>query len=103
DYESLHLITSRDLSGFVGHPMPAGYPVYPSRAQMLEYMERFADETGVRARVTFGIRVERLEPLGAAGRDGWQVTTSDGQVREYAGVVVCNGHLWNPNLPEYPG
>ena len=33
DYESLHLITSRDLSGFAGYPMPASYPVFPSRAR----------------------------------------------------------------------
>ena len=103
DYESLHLITSRDLSGFAGYPMPADYPVFPSRDQMRGYLERFADETGVRDRVTFGIRVERLEPLGLAGRDGWLVSTSDGEEREYAGVVICNGHLWNPNLPSYPG
>src|SRR4051794_3200585 len=30
DYESLHLITSRDLSGFAGYPMPSDYPVYPA-------------------------------------------------------------------------
>jgi cation diffusion facilitator CzcD-associated flavoprotein CzcO len=103
DYESLHLITSRDLSGFTGYPMPASYPVFPSRVQMLAYLEGFADETGVRDRVTFGVRVERLEPLGPAGRDGWRVSTSDGAEREYAGVIVCNGHLWNPNVPSYPG
>ena len=27
DYDSLHLITSRDVSGFAGFPMPADYPV----------------------------------------------------------------------------
>jgi Flavin-binding monooxygenase-like len=103
DYESLHLITSRDLSGFAGHPMPADYPVYPSRGQMLEYLERFADETGARERVSFGVRVERIEPLGAAGSDGWRVETSDGTARDYTGVIVCNGHLWSPHLPAYPG
>ena len=103
DYESLHLITSRDISGFAGHPMPAHYPVYPSRDQMREYLEHFASETGVRAHVRFGVRVERVTPLGPAGRDGWRVETSDGETRDYAGVLVCNGHLWNPNVPEYPG
>jgi cation diffusion facilitator CzcD-associated flavoprotein CzcO len=103
DYESLHLITSRDLSGFAGHPMPAHYPVYPSRDQMRDYLEGFADETGVRGRVTFGTRVERITPLGSAGSDGWRVETSNGVTRDYAGVVVCNGHLWEPNLPSYPG
>jgi thioredoxin reductase len=103
DYESLHLITSRDLSGFTGFPMPSDYPVYPSRDQMRTYLERFATDTGVRAHVHFGVRVERITPVGAAGRDGWRVDTSDGEARAYAGVLVCNGHLWNPNLPSYPG
>src|SRR6478752_5824538 len=103
DYESLHLITSRDLSGFAGHPMPSDYPVYPSRDQMRTYLERFADETGVRAHVRFGVAVEEITPLGRAGRDGWRVATSDGEVHDYAGVIVCNGHLRDQNVPEYPG
>ena len=103
DYESLHLITSRDLSGFAGHPMPSHFPVYPSRDQMRGYLESFATETGVRAHVRFGVRVERIVPLGAAGRDGWRVETSDGEARSYSGVLVCNGHLRDPHLPEYPG
>ena len=103
DYESLHLITSRDLSGFAGYPMPSDYPVYPSRDQMRGYLESFASDTGVRAHVRFGVRVERVTPLGPAGRDGWQVETSDGPVREYTGVLVCNGHLWDQRIPDYPG
>jgi cation diffusion facilitator CzcD-associated flavoprotein CzcO len=103
DYESLHLITSRDLSGFAGYPMPSHYPVYPSRDQMRDYLEGFASETGVRAHVRFGVRVERLTAIGPGGRDGWLVATSDGEERAYAGVLVCNGHLREPNLPDYPG
>ena len=34
DYESLHLITSLDVSGFEGFPMPPEFPVYPSRDLM---------------------------------------------------------------------
>lgn len=103
DYESLHLITSRDLSGFTGYPMSSDYPVYPSRNQMRDYLERFATDTGVHAHVRFGVRVERVEPVGAGGRDGWLVTTSDGETRAYTGVLVANGHLWNPFVPSYPG
>jgi len=103
DYESLHLITSRDISGFAGHPMPAHYPVYPSRDQMRDYLERYANETGVRAHVRFGVGVERLTPIGPAARDGWLVETSDGESTEYSGVLVCNGHLRTPNEPSYPG
>ncbi|MDA0179854.1 NAD(P)/FAD-dependent oxidoreductase [Solirubrobacter phytolaccae] len=103
DYESLHLITSRDLSGFAGYPMPSSYPVYPSRDQMRDYLEGFATETSVRAHVRFGVRVERITPLGAGGQDGWRVQTDDGETREYSGVLVCNGHLQHQHVPDYPG
>ena len=29
--------------------------------------------------------------------------TSDGECRRYDGVIVANGHLWDPFVPEYPG
>jgi cation diffusion facilitator CzcD-associated flavoprotein CzcO len=103
DYESLHLITSRDISGYAGHPMPSDYPVYPSRDQMRDYLERFADQTGVRRHVRLGVRVDRAEPLGAGGADGWRVSTSDGATRTYTGVIVCNGHLHEQRMPSYPG
>ncbi|WP_088315042.1 NAD(P)/FAD-dependent oxidoreductase [Kineosporia sp. R_H_3] len=100
DYESLHLITSRDVSGFEGHPMPPEYPVYPSREQMLAYIESFADRFDLRRHVTFGTEVLKVEPEGPAGALGWWVETSDGGRTRYDGIVVANGHLWDPNLPD---
>ena len=78
DYDALHLITPRDGSGFSGDPMPGDWAHFPRRAQMVEYLEGHADRFDLRSRVTFGTRVERLEPVGPNGREGWDVTTSDG-------------------------
>ena len=44
--------------------------------------------------------MERITPI---DRERWRVETSDGETREYSGVIVCNGHLWSQNLPSYPG
>ena len=99
DYESLHLITSRDVSGFEGFPMPAAYPVYPSRDQMRDYLEAFADRFGLRRHIAFGVGVERVEPDGPGGEHGWWVATSDGRRTRYDGVLVASGHLWDPDLP----
>jgi cation diffusion facilitator CzcD-associated flavoprotein CzcO len=33
----------------------------------------------------------------------WRVTLSTGEVRHYRGVVIANGHNWDPRWPEYPG
>jgi cation diffusion facilitator CzcD-associated flavoprotein CzcO len=100
DYDSLYLITSRDVSGFPGYPMPPDYPVYPSRLQVLRYLQGFAAEFGLPDRITFGTEVVACTPEGSAGRGGWTVETSDGRRRHYDGVLVANGHLWDPNLPE---
>lgn len=103
DYDALHLITPRAGSGFSGDPMPESWADFPRRAQMLEYLEGHADRYDLRSRVTFGLRVERLDPVGQNGRDGWDVTTSDGQTRRYAGVLVANGHNSVPSIPATPG
>jgi cation diffusion facilitator CzcD-associated flavoprotein CzcO len=100
DYECLHLITPRDSSGFAGFPMPAEYPLFPSRDQMREYILSFAAHHGLRAHIRFETEVTHAQP---AGRDGWEVTTGDGETRRYDGVIVANGHLWDPSIPAYPG
>src|SRR5689334_11266876 len=41
-YDRLHLHTDRNHSGLPGMPMPAAYPTYPSRAQVVAYLESYA-------------------------------------------------------------
>jgi cation diffusion facilitator CzcD-associated flavoprotein CzcO len=103
DYECLHLITPRDSSGFDGHPMPKGFPLFPSRDQMRDYILGFAAQHGLGSQIRFGTAVTELRPIGERGGGGWEVATSDGERRTYDGVIVANGHLWDPFVPEYPG
>ncbi len=103
DYECLHLITPRDSSGFEGFPMPPEYPLFPSRDQMRDYILGFAAHHGLGAHIRFNTAVTAARPLGARGLGGWEVTTSDGECRVYDGLIVANGHLWDPFVPDYPG
>ncbi len=103
DYDSLHLITSRDVSGFAGFPMPADFPVYPSRNQMRAYLESYADKHDLRERISFNTEVTAVRPKGRAGAGGWTLETSDARSRDYDYVLVANGHLWDPRLPRYEG
>ncbi|TDM08678.1 MAG: hypothetical protein C4K60_04525 [Ideonella sp. MAG2] len=99
-YESAHFISSRELSGFIGFPMPKDYPDYPSNQQILAYVHAFADAFGLRENIRFNTAVQALRK---DEDQRWLVTLSDGQVRRYAAVVCATGVNWDPNLPSYPG
>jgi cation diffusion facilitator CzcD-associated flavoprotein CzcO len=102
-YDCLHLITPRDSSGFDGCPMPPEYPLFPSRDQMRDYILGFAAHYGLGAHIRFNTAVTSARPLGANGLAGWEVTTTEGERHIYDGVIVANGHLWDPFVPDYPG
>jgi indole-3-pyruvate monooxygenase len=95
-YERLHLHTDRRRSALPYLGFPPGTPRYPSRAQMIAYLEQYA-------------RHFRIEPhFGeAAGtvrfRDGaWITTTSAAEYRS-PHVVVATGFNAVPNVPTWPG
>src|SRR5215470_1802310 len=46
-YDRLHLHTDRNHSGLPRMPMPRDYPVYPSRAQVVDYLEAYAARFGI--------------------------------------------------------
>lgn len=103
-YEGLRLNTSKPRTEFSDHPMPAEWPDYPSRAQMLAYLQGYADRFGVTER--YRLRTTVLSARRVDGR--WQVETTgpDGRtVQSYDHLVVANGHNHEPRFPEppYPG
>src|SRR6201999_2905623 len=46
-YDRLHLHTDRNHSGLPRMPMPRDYPLYPSRAEVVDYLERYAAHFGI--------------------------------------------------------
>jgi cation diffusion facilitator CzcD-associated flavoprotein CzcO len=99
-YQSTHLISSKRLTEFTDFPMPDEYPPFPSHQQVLEYLRAYARKFGLYDDITFRTSVLRVEPAG----DGWDVTLSDGQPpRRYRGVIIANGHHWDPLMPEFAG
>jgi hypothetical protein len=105
-YDALHLITSRDMTAFDGFPMPARYPHFPSRDQVRDYIESFADVHGLRPLIRFRTSVCSVVPVPSDGRPGsagWRVRTSAGEDELFTGVLIANGHLWDPRIPQLPG
>jgi dimethylaniline monooxygenase (N-oxide forming) len=99
-YRSLHIDSSRQSISFPDFPVPSDLPDYLSHRQVLQHLETYAEHFGILPFIRFGITVVAVTP---APDGGWDVTTEPGGVRRYANVIVANGHLWDPKLPEFPG
>ena len=94
-YDRLHLHTARGRSGLPYRPMPKRYGKYPSRAEMIAYLEDYAAGFGLRPR--FAVEVTAVRP-GAP----WTVEHCEGV--ETADVVVfATGLNGAPNRPDGPG
>jgi cation diffusion facilitator CzcD-associated flavoprotein CzcO len=99
-YQSLHIDTSKFRLAFEDYPAPDEWPDFPHHSQLFQYFRDYVDHFGIRERIVFDTKVTAAE-RGADGR--WLVTTSDGRTTHYDALVVCNGHHWDPRIPDYPG
>ncbi|MEV6171679.1 NAD(P)-binding domain-containing protein [Streptomyces sp. NPDC051954] len=102
-YESCNFIASSKRGGFIGYPMPADYPDYPTWQQIRDYIHAMADAFDLRRFVTFCAEVVAAEPVRTAAGTYWTVRLADGRTRDYRGIVYAGGHEWKPNLPDLPG
>jgi cation diffusion facilitator CzcD-associated flavoprotein CzcO len=95
-YDRLHLHTDRNHSGLPGMAMPKTYPAYPSRAQLVEYLESYAARFEIKP--VFNTTVSRVR------RDGrlWRADTAQGSISAPA-VVVATGIADAPYRPSWPG
>ncbi|MEV6616381.1 NAD(P)-binding domain-containing protein [Streptomyces sp. NPDC051051] len=102
-YLSLHLNTTKKLTGYADYPMPASYPVYPRHSQMAAYLRSFAEWADVLDHVELETAVEsvRQEADGS-----WTVVVVDAGgtrgTRSFTHVVVASGHNTEPSLPVPP-
>jgi indole-3-pyruvate monooxygenase len=95
-YDRLHLHTPRSASGLPGLAMPGDWPRYPSRDQVVEYLDRY--RVHHRLAPIFESPVTRLERADG----GWLAGTPSGPWRAGA-VVVATGANRVPVRPTWPG
>lgn len=102
-YKRLHLHTAKRWSALPHLPFPEDYPTYPSRAQVVAYLDRYAQVMGLEPRLS--VEVER------AAREGshWELSTAGGVTYRADALVVASGYCavasrasW-PGLDEFPG
>lgn len=95
-YDRLHLHTAKRHSALPFIPWPDDAPKYPSRDEVVEYLEAYATRTRLDIRV--GQEVTNATRVG--GR--WTVTTTDSSYTSSC-LVVAAGNARRPRQPTWPG
>jgi cation diffusion facilitator CzcD-associated flavoprotein CzcO len=95
-YDRLHLHTDRARSGLPGLAMPKAYGRYPSRVQVVQYLEAYAAKFGLKPVFDAAVSAIRRE------RRLWRAEA--GQHSQSAPiVVVATGLADYPCSPSWPG
>src|SRR4051794_256673 len=95
-YARLRLHTVKQYSGLPYLPFPAAYPRYPTRAQVIAYLELYARHFNLTPR--FGERVQKVRPA-----DGAWYCETDRAAYAARDVVVATGYSRTPVVPVWPG
>ncbi|WP_295801195.1 NAD(P)-binding domain-containing protein [uncultured Microbulbifer sp.] len=101
-YESAHLISSKRMTEFAEFPMGDEVALFPHHSEMCTYFRDYARKFDLYRHYEFNTEVVSCE------RDGedWVITTRcDGreQTRTFGGLLIANGTLHHPNMPQLPG
>lgn len=95
-YDRLHLHTDRARSGLPGLPIPKACGRYPSRADVVAYLEAYAAK--------FALKPVFNAPVRAVRRDGRAWRAEAGENSQTAPiVVVATGWADYPHAPAWPG
>jgi Flavin-binding monooxygenase-like len=95
-YDRLRLNTCRPFSHLPGRRFPKGSPMFLSRDELVDHLDRHAHEDGID--LELGTKVERIDREDG----GWALDTSDGGVRARQ-VVVSTGYENTPFIPDWEG
>ncbi len=103
-YETAHLISSKRMTEFADFPMLEETAEYPSHRELKTYFQDFANAFDLYQHFHFGAEVLSTTPL---DKGGWEVRWRDSsgteQTQQFAGVLIANGTLSEPNMPEFEG
>lgn len=95
-YDRLHLHTDKRNSGLPFSSFPKEYPRYPSRDQLIDYLESYARKFELDIR--FGQQVRSAKQ--ANGH--WEVQTQD-KTYQASNLVIAAGNAREPVIPDWKG
>jgi cation diffusion facilitator CzcD-associated flavoprotein CzcO len=95
-YDRLHLHTVKRYSALPFMPFPQSAPRYPSRQEVIDYLDAYAER--------FELRPILGRPVTCARREGgeWRVETPAGEYRSRA-LIICTGVNREPIVPRWRG
>jgi indole-3-pyruvate monooxygenase len=93
-YRRLHLHTPKRGSNLPGLKFDSDLPRYPSREDVISYLEGYASYFGIQPR--FGVTVDSV----SATRGGW-TTVTDSESYTSKRVVVATGYTNTPVVPRW--
>ena len=105
-FETTHIISSKTLSqydDFTFDDFDPNTPDYPSHRQLAAYFQAYARHFKLYDHIEFETEVMQARRL---RDDQWELrVTKQGveRLEYFTDLVVCNGHHWNPRMPEFPG
>ena len=95
-YDSLRLHTGKHLSSMPGMAFPAGTSMFPTRLELVRYLEVYVDRFGLPVRT--GVEATGL----SRDADGWVIEVAAGVFRAKT-VIVATGIMSSPFLPAFEG
>lgn len=103
-YKSLNTNLPKELMCFPDFPFPPQEKSYLPAAEVLAYLNSYADTFGVRQKIKFRHHVIRVRPI----NDTWEVIvknliTDSYETFNFDAVLVCNGHFSTPHTPKMEG
>lgn len=96
-YDRLHLHTPKRHSALPFMPYPNAFPRYPSRDQVVEYLENYAREFDLHPE--FGMDVSHCAQT---ADNQWEIRTNRG-VRHARHLIIASGFSRVPHRPSWPG
>ncbi|XP_023688299.2 uncharacterized protein [Paramormyrops kingsleyae] len=111
-YRDLRTNIPKEVMSFPDFPFEKRLPSFVHHTEVRKYLEQYCDQFRVRDHIKFGTMVDLVKPVQVEnGWHGlaWDITSSDGLdpstsvTERFDAVMVCNGHFFEPYIPEIPG
>ncbi|XP_030764741.1 senecionine N-oxygenase-like [Sitophilus oryzae] len=103
-YKGLRTNLPKEVMGFPDFPIPDQEKSYLSQAEILDFLNLYADRFELKKYIKFNTIVMDIRPQ----NESWKITCIEkptGKVYDniYDAIMICNGHYNDPIVPKLPG